>query len=205
MRVRDPALAAKVAAALAPADIAARKTALAQLRHPVTTTVRRVRTVERLDGTQPIVDRRTGKTYKLVKRDSNHRAELWRLPDGALKVIVVPTFNAAREVEAKRLGTQPPELRPHPAAKLLMRLYKNDAIAFGNDGTRQVMRVVKMREGQITLAPHFEGGNLKARDAAKDDRFQDVYASAQRLRAEKAQKLRVSPGGRVLAGSAMLS
>lgn len=204
-RVRDPALATKVAAALAPAEIVARKTALAQLHHPETTVVRRIRTVERLEGTQPIADRRTGKIYKLLKRDSNHRAELWRLPDGALKLIVVSTFDAAQEAEAKRLGRRPVELRPHPAAKLLMRLHKNDAIAFGTSGARQVMRVIKMRDGQVTLAPHFEGGNLKARDAAKDDRFKYISAGAQRLYAENAQKLRVSPAGRVLAGSASLS
>jgi len=205
LRVRDPALGEKIAAALAAGDTAARKAALAALHNPGEAVVRRVRTVERLDSTQPIADRRTGKPYKLVKRDGNHRAELWRLPGGAAKLIVISTFAAAQQAEGVRLGRPVPDLRPHPAAKLLMRLHKSDLIGFGAGEQRRILRVVKMSEGQVTLAPHQEAGNLKARDAAKDDPFKYVYASASRLLAEQVRKLFVTPDGRVLAGSARIT
>jgi len=86
-----------------------------------------------------------------------------------------------------------------------MRLHKNDMLAFGPDGARQVMRVVKMRDGQVTLAPHTEGGNLKARDAAKDDPFKYVSVGASRLRSARARQFLVTPDGRLLPGSSPLS
>ncbi|MGH7041544.1 MAG: type II CRISPR RNA-guided endonuclease Cas9 [Acetobacteraceae bacterium] len=205
LRVRDPVLGKKIAAVLAISDPAARKAALVELHHSGDAVVRGVRTVERLDSRQPIADRRTGKPYKLVKRDGNHRAELWRLPSGAVKLIVVATFDAARQAEAARLGRPVPDLRPHPAARLLMRLHKSDLIGFGTGEQRWILRVVKMSEGKVTLAAHQEAGNLKARDATKDDPFKYVYASASRLLTEQARKLFVTPDGRVLAGSARIT
>jgi CRISPR-associated endonuclease Csn1 len=197
IRVRDPALAAKVASALAEGDTAARKAALAGLRHSGGHIVRRVRTTERLDRVQAIADRRTGAPYKLVKRDGNHRAELWRLPDGAVRMIVVSTFEAAQIAEAARLKRTVGDPRPHPAAKRLMRLHKNDFVALGEGDARRIMRVVKMRDGELTLAEHNEAGNLKARDADKTDSFKYFSASTRRLISEKARKVQVTPDGGV--------
>ncbi|MBV9758885.1 MAG: hypothetical protein JO047_17705 [Alphaproteobacteria bacterium] len=205
IHVRDPALAKKIAAALGATDTAARKAGLAALTHAGGDTVRRVRTIERLDSVQPIADRRSGKVYKVVKRDTNHRAELWRLPGGGTKLVVISTFDAARVAEAARLGRSVPDLRPHPAAKLLLRLHKNDMLGFGIGERRQIMRVVKMRHGQVALAPHFEAGNLKARDAAKDDAFKYMYAGEVRLAAENARKVFVLPDGRVRSGAAAVT
>ena len=197
MRVRDPVLAAKVAAALAAGDEAARKAALAEVKGSGGNAVRSVRTTERLDGVQAIADRRTGEPYKLVKRDGNHRTEIWRLPDGTIEMCVISTFDAARQAEAERLGRKVPDLRPHPAAKLVMRLHKNDPVAIGAGEERRIMRVVKMRKGQLTFAPHNEAGNLKARDSDKGDIFKYFNASSSRLRDEGARKLQVTPDGRV--------
>jgi len=205
IRVRDPVLGKKVAAMLAANETSARKQALAALTHSGGHTVRRIRTVERLDSVQPITNRQTGRPYKVVKRDSNHRAELWRMPDDTVRMIVVTTFDAARQAEAGRLGRPVPDRRPHPAAKLLMRLHKNDMISIGEGSGRLILRIVKMRDGQVTCASHQEGGNLKARDAAKGDGFKYLNASASRLLAGKAQKLFVTPDGRVLPGSAPLA
>jgi CRISPR-associated endonuclease Csn1 len=193
--VRDAPLREKLRAVLAITDKAARKAALAAIEHPAGVRVRRVRMVERLDSTLAIADRRTGKPYKVMKREGNHRAEVWRMPDGKLKLWVVSTFDAAQEAEARRLGRKVPDLRPHPAAKLLMRLHKNDMVALGEEEGRRLMRVVKFSEGNITLAPHQEGGNLKARDASKDDEFKYYYLSGKRLREDKARPVSVDPAG----------
>jgi CRISPR-associated endonuclease Csn1 len=193
--VRDAPLREKLRAALAVTDKAMRKAALAAITHPDGVPVRRVRMVERLDSTVTITDRRTGKPYKVMKRDGNHRAEVWRMPDGKLRLWVVSTFDAAQEAEARRLGRKVPDLRPHPAAKLLIRLHKNDMVAMGEGDTRHVMRVVKFSGGNITLAPHYEGGNLKARDASKDDSFKYYYLSGKRLRKDRARRVSVDPGG----------
>lgn len=193
--VRDERLREKLRAVLAIPDKAARKAALGAIEYPAGVAVRRVRMTERLDSTVVIVDRRSGKPYKVMKRDGNHRAEVWRMPDGRLRLWVVSTFDAAQEAEARRLGRTVPDLRPHPAAKLLMRLHKNDMVALGEGETRRVMRVVKFSEGQVTFAPHNEAGNLKARDADRNDAFKYLYAGIARLRQEKARKVSVDPAG----------
>jgi CRISPR-associated endonuclease Csn1 len=76
-----------------------------------------------------------------------------------------------------------------------MRLPKNDMVALGEGETRRVMRVVKFSEGQVTFAPHNEAGNLKARDADRNDAFKYLYAGIARLRQEKARKVSVVPAG----------
>lgn len=165
-------------------------------------TVRRVQVRERLDSTAEISDRRTGRPYKRVKLDANHRVEFWRLPamdgkPGKVKMLVVPMMEAAADAEAARLKRPILDRRPHPAAKLLMRLHKYDIVAFGIGEARKLLRVVKFRDGQINLAELHESGNLKARDSAKDDSFKYVNASITRFVSEQARKVFVDPAGRV--------
>lgn len=193
-QVADPVLAEKIAAILETiADEPGRKAAFAQMTH-CGQSVRSVRCMERLDSYQPIADRRTGAAYKVVKRDGNHCSEIWRLPDGKLAMKVVSLFEAA----ARATGRLTTDTRPHPAAKLIMRLHKNDMVAFGVGDGRRLMRVVKMRAGEITFSEHNEGGNLKNRDADKSDAFKYISGSLSRLKAEGARKVHVTPSGRVL-------
>ena len=195
--IRDPVLAEKVAAALAAnADAKSRAAALAALEHGAGT-VRRVRTWERLE-TRPI----PSAPWKRVKLDANHRIEFWRLPGkggkpGKVVTQLVPLLDAAAEAEAKRLGRKVAERKPHPAATLLMRLHKNDMVAFGEGEARRILRVVKMSKGQVVLAPHHEGGNLKARDADTADSFKYINGSVAAFRRERARLVRVDPDGRV--------
>jgi CRISPR-associated endonuclease Csn1 len=200
--VRDPALKAKIEATIASAkDPAGRKAALASLTHSGGHPVRRVRTTERQNATQDIRDRRTGKPYKAVKRDGNHRMELWRLPDGSTHLSVISTFAAAQQAEAERLGKKVSDLRPHPAAKLLMRLHKRDMVRLGGTKEGQLMFVAKISEGQLTLAPHNEGGNLRDRNSSPDDPFKYVYLSSGAALAKAGvQKVFVTPDGRVMPG-----
>ena len=111
---------------------------------------------------------------------------------------IVSVFDAAQAAEAVRLGRILPDQRPHPAAKLLLRVHKNDLLAFGTGEERKLLRVVKMSGGQLVLAQHYEAGNLKQRDQAKDDSFRYIYASTSRLRKEGARKVYVTPDGRVI-------
>jgi len=196
--VRDADLAGRIAAAVEGKAGAEARAALAGVSDPAGRTVRRARTVERLDATVAIRDRRTGAPYKLFKRDTNHRAELWRWPNGKAVLRVVPTFDAARQAEAARRGQAAMDGRPHPAAKLLMRLHKNDMVAFGTGAARRLLRVVKMSGSSVTLAAPHEGGNLQARDGDRSDPFKYVHASATRFLKEGARKVHVTPDGRVL-------
>ena len=166
-------------------------------------TVRRVRIRERLEGTATIRDRQTQQPYKRVKLDANHRVEFWRLPTlggrpGKVRMVVVPMMVAAADAEAARLKRPLPDRRPHPAAKLLLRLHKNDVVAFGVGEARRLLRVVKFRDGEINLAEVHESGNLKKRDKEKKDPFKYVSASTSRFGSEQARKVFVDPAGRVL-------
>lgn len=196
--VRDPVLAAKIADAVEGKDKVGARQALETLTHSGGHQVRSVRTVERLESIEEIADRRTGKPYKVVKLDGNHRAELWLLPGGRRKLVVVPTLDAAREAEARRLGRKPEkDSRPHPTAKLIFRVHKNDLLALEADGGRVIYRVAMLTDGTITLAAHFEGGNLRTRDRSKTDGFAYIYASASFLGQRRARKVYVDPSGRV--------
>jgi CRISPR-associated endonuclease Csn1 len=196
--VRDAVLGGKIAAAVKDGDKSERRSRLQTLTHSGGKLVRRVRTVERLDNVAALKDRRTEKRYKLVKLDSNHRVELWRLPNGKHSLVAVSTLDAAREaLHAQKSGSRSTSVRPHPAAKRLLRLHKNDMVAVEAGSGRQIMRVVKMTSGNVTLAPHNEGGNLKARDAAKGDPFKYLSASGKRLLEIRVRKVWVDPAGRV--------
>lgn len=200
--VPDPRLREYIRTALGIEGKPAQATALSQIPHAPGVLVRRVQVRERLDHTAAIADRRTGRPYKRVKLDANHRAEFWRLPatggkPGKVVMVVVPVMQAAMDAEAKRLGRKLTDGRPHPAARLLMRLHKNDVVTFGMGEARRLLRVVKFSKGAATLAPLYEAGNLKARDADRNDAFKYINGSITRFREEAARKVQVDPTGRV--------
>jgi CRISPR-associated endonuclease Csn1 len=152
---------------------------------------------ERLESTQQIRDRKTGKPFKAVKLDGNHSAEFWKLPTGKYELRVVSRFAAAQQAEAQRLGRKLADMRPHPAAKLLMRLHISDMVALGQGPERRILRVVKMSGSTVVLAEPQESGSLKARDADKSDPFKYINASASRFIQEQARKIWVDPSGRI--------
>ena len=199
--VPDPVLRGKLLEALSQ-EKAAQAAAFGSIEHPSGQRVRRVKIRERLDGTAGIRSRKDGQPYKRVKLDANHRVEIWRLPPkgdkpGKASIVAVPMLEAAMEEERSRGGVEGSSRKPHPAAKLVMRLHKNDCVAFGVGEGRRILRVVKFGTGLVTLADANEAGALKARDADKADGFKYVYASVSRLAAEKARKVRIEPSGKI--------
>jgi CRISPR-associated endonuclease Csn1 len=200
--IADPTLRQKIASALEGRDKTGQIAALAALDHQNGHRVRRVRVRERLEGTAAIRNRTDGQPYKRVKLDANHRVEVWRMPPekgkpGKVRIEAIPMLQAAADAVERQSSGSAPRSRPHPAAKLMMVLHKNDCVAVGVGEARRIMRVVKFRSGEITLADVHEGGALKARDADKSDPFRYLSASASRLVAEKARKVRIEPSGKI--------
>ena len=163
--------------------------------------IRRVRVTEPL-SVIPIRDRE-GRAYKGYKGDSNYRYDVWELPDGkwvtqwrdrdgAERCSIVSMFDAHQAAE------QP---RPHPAARKVLSLHQDDLLAIERtEGDRQLMRVVKFgQNGQITLAPPNEAGDLKRRDAASnnDDPFKYVAPTAGGLKKARARQVRIDAIGQV--------
>ncbi len=157
---------------------------------PVFKGLRRVR-VREPANVIPIRDKQ-GKTYKGYKGDSNDSFVIWRLPDGKWDSNTISTFDAHQP------GFQPK--RPHPAAKIVMKLRQNDMLAIEHEGNPGlIVRVVKFSGRQITLAPDNEAGALKARDSAsnEEDPFKYINSSGTGLKKSKARQVRVDPLGRV--------
>jgi CRISPR-associated endonuclease Csn1 len=153
--------------------------------------LRRVRILETLNVI-PIRDQ-AGKVYKGYKGDANHCYEVWRMPDGNWRAKVITMF------DAHRATSKTDDPRPHPAAKRLFRLFKDDLIAgqFPRS-TARIFRVVKFAaSGALVLAPHNEAGSLKARDANKDDPFNYINTSGKGLRQALARQIRIDELGRI--------
>jgi len=146
----------------------------------------------------PVRDR-NGKVYKAYKGDSNYCYEIHRDERGRWDGRLVTTFLANQKLykdfraDNGRFRTQTFEGEP-----LVMRLCIDDALAIEDNGARRIMRVVKQSEGMITLAEHFESGNLKERDKDDADPFGYLYKAPNALRELKARRVFVDPLGRVL-------
>lgn len=150
--------------------------------------IRRVRIIEPL-SVIPIQDA-TGRAYKGYKGDSNYCYSVWEMPDGKWRSDVISMFDAHQSGTVRR---------PHPAARKVLGLHRNDVLAVERTpSVRELLRVVKFSEGSLVLAALNESGNLKARDADKQDYFKYVYSSPSSLKNWRARQVRIDEIGRVL-------
>jgi CRISPR-associated endonuclease Csn1 len=86
---------------------------------------------------------RTEKPYKGYLPGGNEFADIWRMRDGRWRMIVVPTFDANQssfDIEMYRPADKKTG-KPDPAAKRLMRLYKNDMGALGDGADLRIVRI----------------------------------------------------------------
>lgn len=154
--------------------------------------IRRVRVTETL-SVIPIRDGQ-GRAYKAYKGDANFRYDVWELPDGKWVADVVSMF------DAHRADYTPDARKPHPAARKVLSLKRNDMVAYNHptDGSK-IGIVVKFRQdGVVTLSANHEAGNLKARDVSGDDPFKYFARSPSGLKSASIRQLRVDEIGQVL-------
>lgn len=121
--------------------------------------IRRVRMIESL-SIIPIRDK-DGRPYKGYKGDANFRYDVWEMPDGKWVADVISMFDAHRpDIDWQKR-------RPHPAARKVLSLKQNDMVAYDDPRRGQTIGIVVKfgQNGQITLVPHNEAGDLKSRDA----------------------------------------
>ncbi|MEM6902484.1 MAG: type II CRISPR RNA-guided endonuclease Cas9, partial [Pseudomonadota bacterium] len=163
--------------------------ALGKLRDAAGNLIRRVK-VKRPLSVIPIHDDR-GKAYKAYKGDSNWCFEIVVDGKGKWKGRPVSTFEA---YQRHRDGNTTPD-------DVVIQLFKDDMIDIQDPGdpddpkARRILRVVKFSGNTLVTADHFEAGNLKARDADKDDPFKYLIKSADWYR-----KHDLRPGGRNMLG-----
>lgn len=131
--------------------------------------IRSVRLVETLGESARVEIRQPDtKPFKAYKGDSNHRYELWKLPDGKIVPLVVTTYQANTGDVA----------RPHPAAKRLLQIHKRDMVRLERDGKTLTCYVQSMHvKNGLFLVPHNET-NADARNRNKDDPFRFIQIGA---------------------------
>jgi len=156
------------------------------------TGTKRVRIIEKLNLI-PIKDRRNGVIYKGVKGDANYCYEIFPSDKNKWGGRIISRF------DANQPGFNLFKHRTQKGEPLLMRLFNDDLVAMESEGQSKIMRVVKMSGSQIAFAEHFEGGSLKARDAAPkdEDPFKYTSVSPAGLHKRKARKVSVDPMGRL--------
>ncbi|RYG90036.1 type II CRISPR RNA-guided endonuclease Cas9 [Loktanella sp. IMCC34160] len=130
--------------------------------------IRRVRIVKPLQAQAriPVPARDPIKAYQ---GGSNHCFEIWRLPDGKIMPQVITTYEA---------HTLDGMIRPHPAAKRLLRVHKGDMVALERGGQTIVGHVQQMHiKNGLFIVPHNEA-NADARNNDKTDPFNWIQIAA---------------------------
>ncbi len=144
----------------------------------------------------PILDAE-GSAYKAYKGDSNWGIEIYAFPSvhkkaGRWEGVVISRF------EANQHDFQPGQTaRPHPAAKLVMRLQINDCVEIENDGEKKLYRLQKVSQnGQMSFAELHEA-NVDSRERNKEDPFKYLCVASNPLKKRNAKKVHISPTGQV--------
>lgn len=136
-----------------------------------------------------------GHPYKAYKGDSNWGIEIYEYPlrhrrEGEWTGQVISRFEANQN-DFKFGLTR----RPHPAAKLVMRLQINDCLEIRRGDNARIMRLQKLNQnGTMEFADHHEA-NVDSRNRDRDDPFSYFRKTANALRKISARKIHVSPTG----------
>lgn len=144
-----------------------------------------------------LIKDKSSQVYKAYKGDSNWGIEIYEYPDGHKKVgkwegVVISRFDANKS--DFRLGQTK---KPHPAARLIMRLHINDCVEIEKKEVKQIMRLQKMSQnGSLDFALHNEA-NVDSRNRDKDNPFKYLNSRVSSLKSMNARKVHISPTGRL--------
>ena len=160
--------------------------------------IRRLRQTENLKVIS--IKDKEGKPYKAHKGDSNWAVEIYEYPVGHEKAgqwegVVISRFDA-NEKDFRPGQTH----RPHPTARLVMRVHVNDYLEIEENGHKQIMQVQFMTQNNnLALAAPNEA-NTDKRNRNKTDPFKYVSKSLNTLQRLKARKVHISPTGKISYG-----
>ncbi len=129
-----------------------------------------------------------GKTYKFYALGGNDRAEIWRPTKG--KDTMKWQCEVISNYHAHQKNFVPNWRRENPTAKLIMRLYINDMVAYEENGVTKICRVKKINQnGKIYLRPH--------QIAVEQTDKLSWAASANQLQQKKSRKISVDITGNI--------
>lgn len=160
--------------------------------------IRHVRIIEPLSAAP--ISNGDDKARKAYVTRGNHRYEIWKMPDGKLKDWIVPTFYAHKSdlpVDARPALPSTCQ-RPHPTARMIMRLQKNDMVRLLDASGQEVTVTVEKFDssGKIEMIPHTEAD---AADRYNREKSDNVYIrkTAGTLIKAKARRVFVDEMGRL--------
>ena len=140
------------------ADFAEKAATEGVLLHGRRQTVRRVRVMEEQRVIR--IEHGPGKHHsKGYLSGGNKFADVWRMPGGSWRMVVVPTF------EANQHDFNLNEFRPHPDAKRIMTFHIDDMGALGEGPKRRIVRVRKMWTEKSGVFVALDGHNEANVDA----------------------------------------
>lgn len=150
--------------------------------------VRRVRVTENLT-VHPLP--RKG-LYKAVKPDSNAFMDVFEMPNGKWQAVTITRLAA----NAPDFQMRHNELKPHPAARRITRLFVGDMVAISEGGNRHIYRIQILSGQRMWLSPHNEA-NADQRNRDGKDPFKLTQKSVNVLRTLCFRKIHVDILGRV--------
>lgn len=154
--------------------------------------IRRVRIIKPLQE-QARISVPANDPIKAYQGGSNHRFDIWRLPDGKIEAQVITTYEA---------HTLDVPKRPHPAAKRLLRVHKGDMVALERNGQRVIGHVQKMDIANgLFIVPHNEA-NADMRSNNKADPFKWIQIGARPAVEAGIRRVSVDEIGRLRDGNA---
>lgn len=146
---------------------------------------------------------------KAISPDGNNHISVWKMPNAEIITDVVSNFrmNSIYEIKKGADGIDfvnkdkkfddnqfYEKLKPHPAAKLLIRLFKNDLVKLEEKGEEKVVRIGMI--GSNTQCKYFD--NRIEQDSGT------FYLNENSLKKKKICKIFVSPIGKVFGPGAIL-
>ena len=185
--IRDPSIREEVRDCLAAAKKADEKPEKALVQLTKEKGIARVRILVK-DGTVTPI---RSAPYKGYKSDSYVCCDIWRCPKGKQGKWKAGEFKWQGEfwpyTETPNGVPAASSRKPHPAAKFVARLYKNDLVAYEESGKTQIMRVAgfKTTDNRLEVVPH----NLTISSQSR--------VSINVLGGRGLRKLHVTPDGRV--------
>lgn len=143
---------------------------------------------------------------KAIKTNGNHHISVWKLPNGDFKTTVISNFemNCPYEIKEKESGIKFinkekkfsenekfEKLKPHPGAKLIIRLFKDDLIKLEDKGE---IKIVKIAIIGSTSQCYFLKHNSAVSDGENKGSF---YLNKKTLEEKKLRKIFITPSGKI--------
>ncbi|MCY4419747.1 MAG: hypothetical protein OXC42_00570 [Gammaproteobacteria bacterium] len=186
-RIRDPKIRKAVASYLHDAVKAGETHKKALVRFSQERGIRRVRILIKGQTATQI----GSAPYKRYAMGAYACCDIWRLPKGKAGRYVSGEYTWKgvfwSYVDVSRESIRPEERKPHPAARFICRLYKNDMIAYREDMEVHIMRVAgfSSTDHKLDVIPHY-AANPGQR-----------HVRINQLGMKQLQKLHVTPDGAV--------